>query len=80
MTQSVGKRLEDRGWLQGSIIEKDHSLPLIFAGTCIDVDPNELAALDFVLIIATQSCNIANANVNTVQLGKLRLSGPQLPI
>ncbi|EKZ9012018.1 hypothetical protein CGJ07_23490 [Vibrio parahaemolyticus] len=68
MTQSVGKQLEDRGWLQGSIIEKVHSLPLIFAGTCIDVDPNELAALDFVLIIATQSCNIANANVNTVQL------------
>lgn len=68
MTQSVGKQLEDRGWLQGSIINKEQSLPLIYQGTCIDVTPDCLAAHDFMLIVATQSCNIANAGVNTIQL------------
>lgn len=68
MTQPVGQQLEKRGWLQGSIIDKAQSLPLIYQSTCIDVIPDELAAHDFVLVVATQSCNIANIGVNTVQL------------
>ncbi|HHF3085174.1 TPA: hypothetical protein ACPJ1F_003383 [Vibrio diabolicus] len=68
MTQPVGQQLEKRGWLQGSIIDKAQSLPLIYQGICIDVNPDELAAQDFVLVVVTQSCNIANNGVNTVQL------------
>jgi hypothetical protein len=68
MTQSVGKQLETQGWLQGALIDRAQALPLIFQGVCIDIEPDQLAALDFMLVVATQSCNIANAGVNTIQL------------
>jgi hypothetical protein len=68
MTLSVGKQLESKGWLQGSIISKLSGLPLIYQGILVDIVAEELAGYNFVLIVATQSCNIANSAVNTVQL------------
>lgn len=68
MTLSVGKVLEERGWLQCTVIDKGCGLPLLYNGTLIDVDADSVAQYDFVLVVATQSCNIANKDVNTVQL------------
>lgn len=68
MTLSIGKQLESKGWLQGSIISKVSGLPLIYQGILVDIVAEELAEHDFILIVATQSCNIANSAVNTVQL------------
>ncbi|MCU8069890.1 hypothetical protein [Shewanella sp. SM32] len=68
MSLSIGKQLEARGWLQGSIIDKEHCRTLLEHATLIDVDLDHLLSKDFVLIVATQSCNLANDNVNTAQL------------
>lgn len=69
MTRSTGKLLEDRGWLQCALIDKDQALPLLSKGILIDLSAETTAQSDFVLILATQSCNLAHSDVNTVQLG-----------
>lgn len=38
MSLSIGKQLEARGWLQGSIIDKEHCRTLLEHATLIDVD------------------------------------------
>jgi hypothetical protein len=68
MPLSVGRQLEKKGWLQGSIISDLSGLPLIHRGILVDITPEKLSESNFVLIVATQSCNIANEAVNTVQL------------
>lgn len=66
---NIGTAVENAGWLQGSIIDKCHA-DLIFAhAICIDLEPGSLTEEEYVFIVATQSCNLANNNaVNTVQL------------
>ncbi|CAH7182273.1 conserved hypothetical protein [Vibrio chagasii] len=65
---SIGKAIESCGWLQGKIISKDNAQEILKNATFIDVEFSELADKHFDLIVVTQSCNLANEAVPTVQL------------
>jgi hypothetical protein len=67
---NFGSDLEAKGWLQGCIIEKQQALILLEMKDtiCIDIDKVKLAEEDFVLLVASQSCDIARNEVPSVQL------------
>lgn len=66
--EGLGKHLEDSGWLQGAIITQSDAKKVIDASNCIDVDLQCIESREFVLIVVTQSCNLVNDCVQTVQL------------
>ncbi|WBA14804.1 hypothetical protein [Salinivibrio proteolyticus] len=65
-----GSTLEARGWLQGCLIPKESAIDLLEqeATCCIDIDQPALADDDFVLVVASQSCDIARNDVPSVQM------------
>lgn len=65
---SMGKAIESCGWLQGKLIPKASAQTILKEAILIDVELSELEAKDFDLIVVTQSCNLANEAVPTVQL------------
>ena len=69
-TTSFAEKREQRGWLQGAIIEKNEATSLLKTHRCnlIDVNAEALNSEEFILLVASQSCDIANNAVNTVQL------------
>ncbi|AYC06560.1 hypothetical protein ACSVJV_001987 [Vibrio cholerae] len=67
---NFGSTLEAKGWLQGCIIPKEQAVVLLGheKTTCIDVNKAELVDDHFVLVVASQSCDIARDEVPSVQL------------
>lgn len=67
---NLGGTLEAKGWLQGCIIPKDQAVALLEHGntTCIDINKTLLLDDEFVLVVASQSCDIARDEVPSVQL------------
>lgn len=65
---SIGSAVESKGWLQGCFIPKDKAMRLLQSSTLIDLDLDDLRTKEFDLVVVTQSCNLANNSVNTVQL------------
>lgn len=67
---NFGSILEAKGWLQGCIIEKQQALILLGMEDtiCIDINKAKLAEEDFVLVVASQSCDVARDEVPSVQL------------
>ena len=66
--EGLGKVLEESGWLQGAIIRHSDAKEILQSSICIDVDLESIASRKFVLLVATQSCNLVNDVVQTVQL------------
>ena len=66
-TTSFAEKLEQRGWLQGAIIEKDEATSLLKTPRCnlIDVNAEALNSEEFILLVASQSCDIANQDTHT---------------
>lgn len=67
---NFGSTLETKGWLQGCIIPKEQAVVLLGHEntTCIDVNKAGLVDDNFVLVVASQSCDIARDEVPSVQL------------
>lgn len=66
--EGLGKVLEESGWLQGAIIRHSDAKEILQSSICIDVDLESIDSRKFVLLVATQSCNLVNDVVQTVQL------------
>lgn len=59
--RKLGETLENHGWLQGAVVTNPHArLIARNASNIVEVDIDNLLDEDFVLIVATQSCSIAN--------------------
>jgi hypothetical protein len=67
---NYGYQLEKKGWLQGNIISKEQAIVLLQdqKALCVDINKTELIQEDFVLIVASQSCDLARNDVPSVQL------------
>jgi len=66
---SDGQKLERAGWLQGKLISKANGMNILAEGAqFVDFELDSILDKDVVFIVASQSCNIANYSVNTIQL------------
>ncbi|MDN4502930.1 hypothetical protein QX776_11005 [Alteromonadaceae bacterium BrNp21-10] len=66
--ENCSKLIEQGGWLQGKVISGKYCEELLKLAIKIDVDLETLKPREYVLIVATQSCNLANSAVNSAQL------------
>jgi hypothetical protein len=66
---NYGHQLEAAGWLQTRIIRPEHIAHLACnAHHLIEINPDEILGTDCVLIVASQSCDIANLQYPFVEL------------
>lgn len=65
---NLGETLEQRGWLQGAFISNAESKKILESAVLIDIDESSLEDDEWFFIVVSQSCNIANNTVATLQL------------
>lgn len=66
---NYGHQLETAGWLQTRIIRSEQIAYLVYnADHLIEVNPDDILGADCVLIVASQSCDIANQQHPFVEL------------